>query len=91
MAKRKKCIIAAVYIAIILLTVSSIIIFGRSYRFYLPNPYHSEELNITFSQEEILKTDDVSFIDDYAVIKLKSIKTGNAFRALPVLCFYKVL
>ena len=91
MAKSKKCIIAAVYIAIILLTVSSIIIFGRSYRFYLPNPYNSEELNITFSQEEILKTDDVSFIDDYAVIKLKSIKIGNAFRALPVLCFYKVL
>lgn len=77
MAKSKKCIIAAVYIAIIVLTVSSIIIFGRSYKFYLPNPYNSEELNITFSQEEILKTDGVSFIDDYAVIKLKSIKAGK--------------
>lgn len=73
---KKNLSVTAGYLAIVIFTLSAILIGGRTYTVYLRNPYRSETLTIEYSEEGIIEAEDIHYTDDYVVFKVKSLKEG---------------
>ena len=74
---KKKLFITAGYLAIVFITVAAILIGGRSYTVYLPNPYHSEKVTVTYSEEGIAENTDMRFEDGSVVLRFTALKPGT--------------
>ncbi|MBE6835461.1 MAG: YdcF family protein [Ruminococcaceae bacterium] len=76
MKRKSQFFIALGFVAIVLFTVISILTFGKSYTAYLPNQYNSKDVEVSFKPEGIAELKDVGFNDEYALIKVRSLKAG---------------
>ena len=76
MKKRALCF-AAGYIAIILFTVLAVLIGGRRYSLYVPNPYGSDNASYTFSAEGVIENVSVRRYGSYTRFIFKTVGRGE--------------
>ena len=83
MKKRALCI-AAGYIAIILCTVIAVIIFGRSYSLYVPNPHDSDKYSVVCSDESVLESTSVQRCHDFTRFTFRAVGKGSCLATVTV-------
>ena len=74
--KKRHLLAAAGYLAIILFTVTAVLIGGRYYSLYLQNPYNSEKTSVILSKEGVLESTSVTHIGSYTRFAFKAVGKG---------------
>lgn len=77
MTKKKILAIIACYVAIIVFTIASVLTFGKTYTFYLNNPYNSDKITIEYSEEGVAENTAFQTENGISKFKFKGLKSGK--------------